>query len=739
MATEVNLTRTSADPERLLTLRVSHDMLPMLGVSTIAGRGFLDQEDRPGASAGVLVSQSLARRLFERPESALGQTITLDEQAQNIVGVVPDTTDFGVLQILSTAAYSRSFADRGQAARVDVWMPLQPNPSALPRETHPIFIVGRLAAGSTRGAAQAEIASIAADLEREFPVNRGRGANVEMLSDVIFGPVRPTLYLLAAAVFVVLLIACVNVANLQLARGAVRTQEVAIRSALGAGKGRLFRQFITESIVLTYIASAVGVALAYASMKGLLALAPADVPRVSLISLDGSVFGAALIMASVVAITFGVIPALQARRVDLVTTLKDDGAGKGTAGPDRKRVRGALVVAELAAAVMLLSGSGLLIRSFWNLQHVAPGFQPDGVLKAEFQLPASRYPANMRMWPNFPEHAAFARAVLARASALPGVTGVAIAGNHPLDPGFTNSFRIVGREGEASNWPEISVRAISPGYLDTVRLPLVRGRQFTDARNGSRSGCRAHQSGSGRQIFPRTRSDWRADPVLGCCSHDRRHRGERTNSGAFSAGADCRLRVDISGAVGDWRGRPADPDVWRSGDVVERGSQHLPRAGSAACRVWRRVAGSGAVAFDFSTPVRHAPGDGLCGRGSLAGGNRRVRRVQLRRGRAPKGAEHQNRARRRPRLDRPARGQPCARVDRAGARDWCVGHVRIHDVPLVAALRCGGTRSDHDARCGRASCRDCDHRVGVAGLARVTAGSISDTSSSGLGPAVRSG
>ncbi len=393
MATEVNLTRTSADPERLLTLRVSHDMLPMLGVATIAGRGFLDQEDRPGASAGVLVSQSLARRLFERPESALGQTITLDEQAQNIVGVVPDTTDFGVLQILSTAAYSRSFADRGQAARVDVWMPLQPNPSALPRETHPIFIVGRLAAGSTRAAAQAEIASIAADLEREFPVNRGRGANVEMLSDVIFGPVRPTLYLLAAAVFVVLLIACVNVANLQLARGAVRTQEVAIRSALGAGKGRLFRQFVTESIVLTYIASAVGVALAYASMKGLLALAPADVPRVSLISLDGSVFGAALIMASVVAITFGVIPALQARRVDLVTTLKDDGAGKGTAGPDRKRVRGALVVAELAAAVMLLSGSGLLIRSFWNLQHVAPGFQPDGVLKAEFQLPASRYPS----------------------------------------------------------------------------------------------------------------------------------------------------------------------------------------------------------------------------------------------------------------------------------------------------------------------------------------------------------
>ena len=360
-------------------------------------------------------------------------------------------------------------------------MPLQPNPATLPRETHPIFMVGRLAKDASPAAAGAELVSIAADLEREFPVNRGRGANVELLSDVIFGPVRPILYLLAAAVFVVLLIACVNVANLQLARGATRTQEVAIRSALGAGKGRIFGQFVTESMVLTYVAAAVGVSLAYASLKGLLALAPADVPRVSLVSLDGSVLGGALIMASVVAITFGIIPALQARRVDLVSTLKDDGAGKGTAGPQRRRVRGALVVAELAAAVMLLSGAGLLIRSFWNLQGVAPGFDPQGVLKAEFQLPTSRYPIDRRVWPNAPKVHAFAEEVLARAAALPGVTNVALAAAHPLDPGFTNSFRIIGREAEGASWPEISVRPISPGYFETVRLPLVRGRRLADA------------------------------------------------------------------------------------------------------------------------------------------------------------------------------------------------------------------------------------------------------------------
>ena len=502
LATEVNLTRPTADPERLLTLRVSHDMLPMLEVSPVAGRGFLETEDRPGAAAVVMISQSLARRLFVRPDQAIGQTIALDERPQSIVGVVPDTTDFGVLQILSTAAYSRSFADRGQAARVDVWMPLQPNPAAFPRETHPIFVLGRLAPGSTPAAAQAEVASISADLERTFPVNRGRGANLELLADVIFGPVRPTLYLLAAAVLVVLLIACVNVANLQLARGAVRTQEVAVRSALGASTGRLFGQFVTESMVLTSIACGVGIALAYVSMKGLLALAPADVPRLSLVSLDGSVLGAALIMASVVAMTFGVIPVLQARRVDLVTTLKDDGAGQGTAGPERRRVRGALVVAELAAAVMLLSGAGLLIRSFWNLQHVSPGFQPEGVLKAEFQLPASRYPMDRRAWPNLPAHHAFAESLLTKAAVLPGATHVALAGSHPLDPGFTNSFRIVGREAEGANWPEISVRSVSPGYFDTVRLPLLHGRGLTNADTAESPAVALINQAAADRFFP---------------------------------------------------------------------------------------------------------------------------------------------------------------------------------------------------------------------------------------------
>jgi putative ABC transport system permease protein len=481
MAGEVNLTHTDADPERLPTLLITADMLGLLGVAPVAGRGFSADEDRTGSPDVVLVSQSLARRLFGRPESALGRTLDLDGQPQSIVGVVPDQTDFGILQILSAAAYARAFADRGEAAQVDVWMPLRPDPATLPRSTHPIFMVGRVAPGSSREAVQAEFTTIAADLEKDFPVNRGRGANPEMLTEVIFGPVRPILYVLGAAVFSVLLIACVNVVNLQLARGATRRQEVAVRSAIGAGHGRLLRQFFTESLLLTYLAAGVGLAVAYVSVQALIALAPADVPRLSLVSLDGGVFGAALVLASMVAISFGVVPALQARRVNLADALKSDGAGRGTADRERTRVRSALVVAELAAAVMLLSGAGLLIRSFWNLQHVAPGFEPGGVLKAEFQLPTARYPGTRQEWPRLPKHHAFSRTLLERATAVPGVTSVALAANHPLDPGSTNSWRIIGREAEGVNWPEISVRSISPGYLRTLHLPLKRGRDFTDA------------------------------------------------------------------------------------------------------------------------------------------------------------------------------------------------------------------------------------------------------------------
>jgi predicted permease len=177
---------------------------------------------------------------------------------------------------------------------------------------------------------------------------------------------------------------------------------------------------------------------------------------------------------------FGFIPTLQARTIDVQSTLKNDGGMRGATGSGPSRVRGALVVAELALAVMLLVGAGLLIRSFLNLESVETGFDAQGVLKAEYKLPGTRYPVNFRLWPNFQEQHAFTQAVFARAAGLPGVVSAAVAGNHPLDPGYTNSFFVVGRRDEARTWPEISVRRVTPGYFRTVGLPLVRGRLFAD-------------------------------------------------------------------------------------------------------------------------------------------------------------------------------------------------------------------------------------------------------------------
>jgi predicted permease len=248
----------------------------------------------------------------------------------------------------------------------------------------------------------------------------------------------------------------------------------------------LLRQFLVESALLTLAAAATGISLAYVGLEALIALAPADVPRLGLVSIDRTILGVTLAVSALCGLAFGLIPALQARHIDMQSTLKDDGASRGTAGPGRARLRAVLVVAELAFAVMLLTGAGLLIRSFWNLQQVDAGFRAGGVLKAQYKLPPARYPASLREWPNFKEQHAFTHAVLERSSALPGVSSAAIAGNHPLDPGFTNSFFIVGRRDEARGWPEISVRRVTAGYFQTVGLTLSSGRLLSD-RDGTSS------------------------------------------------------------------------------------------------------------------------------------------------------------------------------------------------------------------------------------------------------------
>ena len=480
MAADVTFSRDAGEPQRLPALFVSGTLMPTLGVRTLAGRPFTSAENAPRAARVALISESLWNRSFDRRPEAIGASIRVDDQQTTIVGVVADSADFGVLQVLSAGAYARGFADRGDRARVQVWLPLPLDPESFPRSTHPIFVVGRLASGVSVAAAQQEMAAIAADLERAYPDNAARGAHVEALAEIVFGPVRPAFYVLLGAVGLVLLIACVNVANLLLARGTARLREVAVRSALGAGMDRLAAQFLTESLVLTAAATALGVALAWAGLRAILAIAPAEIPRVDTVTLDLRVLAVTVVVSVIVALVFGLIPLLQARRTDVSGALKAD-SGYASAGRARGRLRRALVVAEFALAVVLVVSAALLVRSFWRLQQVDPGFRTAGVLKAEFQLPSTRYPADFRQWPNFKEMHAFTDAVLRRAAALPGVESAAIAGAHPLDPGFTNSFVVIGREAEARRWPEISVRRVTPGYFRAVDLRHVRGRLLRTA------------------------------------------------------------------------------------------------------------------------------------------------------------------------------------------------------------------------------------------------------------------
>jgi putative ABC transport system permease protein len=480
MPTETTLSPDDGRAVRLATLVVSHEFLPMVGVGPLAGRVFTAEDDAEGGAPVAMIGERLWERLFSRDPDIVGRTLRIDDRPVTVIGVLPANADFGALQILESADYQRSFADRFGGTDVELWVPLRPSRQAS-RDTHPIFVMGRLAPGATRATAQEEMAAIMADLEAAYPSNDARGAFVQPLSDVVFGTVRPALIVLLAAVMLVLLVACVNVANLLLARGTTRVRDVAVRTALGASARRIGRQFFVEGFVLSVLGAAVGVVLAVWGTQVLLSLAPASIPRLASVGVNARVLGATLLVSAVVGVAFGMVPTFQARRLDLQTSLKGESTGSVATGTTHARVRSALVVAELALAVTLVVGAGLLIKSFWRLQRVDPGFQAHGVLKAEYQLPASRYPVDFSVWPDFKEMHRFDGALLDAVRRIPGVRGAAIAGNSPMDAGFTNSFVVVGREAEARDWPEISVRRVTPGYFTTVGLVVEHGRAFDES------------------------------------------------------------------------------------------------------------------------------------------------------------------------------------------------------------------------------------------------------------------
>lgn len=481
MGADVNVTPEKGDdPFRVAALAVSQSFLPMLGIEPVVGRSFSADEDRPGGAPVVVIGERLWEQRFGRDPDIARHRLRINDVSHAIVGVMPHAADYGVLQVLSAAAYGRAFADRGRIG-VDAWIPLRADPATASRHNHPIFVMARLAPGVPTSAARGELTRIASELERAHPsTNDGRGVFVEPLDEVVLGPVRPALHVLVGAVVLVLVVACVNVVSLLLVQSATRAREVAVRSALGASRGRLLAQFLAEGLVLSAGAVVLGAVVAWCMLRALLALAPASLPRVSTIAIDLPVLLTAAMLGLVIALGAALVPALQVRRLSVQQTLKVEAGRTASGGRSRRRVLAALAVAQVGLAVVLVTGAGL-IRSFWHLRAVAPGFRAEGVLKMEYQLPESRYPRRIQDFPNWPEARGFYGELLRRAAALPGVEAVAVASDHPVAAGFTNSFVVVGREAEARTWPEISVRSISADYARVTGLALIGGRHLRHA------------------------------------------------------------------------------------------------------------------------------------------------------------------------------------------------------------------------------------------------------------------
>jgi len=447
----------AGDPERLEGRRVSANLFPLLGVEPQLGRVFSDAEDQPGSQPVVLLSHALWQRRFGGDPVIVGKALTLNGESHVVVGVMPARFQF---------------PSSDDAAWVPIALTQQ---EAGNRGRHYLEVVARLKPGTTLPQAQAEMNTIATRLQQQYPnSNADLGAAVQSLHEHLVGDIKPALLILLGAVGLVLLIACANVANLLLARAAVRQKEIAVRVALGARRWRLIRQFLTESILLSTLGGVVGLAIAYGGLIILKSFIPENISQARDISIDFKVLGFTLLVSLVTGVIFGLAPALQAVRFNQIETLKEGGRDAATGGSG-KRLRSLLVMSEVAISLVLLIGAGLLINSFLRLRNVDPGFRSENLLTMRIVLPEPKYA-------KYEPRAAFYTNLLQRVQSLAGVRSAAVTTNLPLyRQGNSISVSIEGRPEPPPGQELIVVtRIISPGYFDTMSIPLLRGRQFTD-------------------------------------------------------------------------------------------------------------------------------------------------------------------------------------------------------------------------------------------------------------------
>ncbi len=459
---------TSSDPgdnsaaEHLAGLKVTQNLLPMLGIDPMLGRLFRKGEDQIGADHEAVLSYTLWQRRFHGARDVLGKMITLDGEAYSIVGVMPPTFHFA--PFWSTHA--------------ELWVPATLSDTLHQRGGNHLRVFARLKDGVTLAQARAEIATVTARLEKQYPATN-RNVVVRPLKDNVVGNIRTPLFMMLGAVAFVLLIACANVAHMLLARTSDRQREIAVRAALGASKARLVAQFLTEHLLLAAIGAAAGLALAWAGIKALVALSPEYIPRVELVSLDTRVILFLGCVTVLTALAFGLTPALHAASGVLSNTLKEGGRGD-TGGVQRNCLRRFLVASEFGLAFMLLMGAGLMVRSFYALQAVDTGFNPQHVLSMVISVAGTKEAeaGHRRM---------FYRDLLEKVKALPGVEAVGAINHLPLagdlwDRGFEIEGRPHSRPGET---PDAVYRIVMPGYFATMRLPLKRGRTITYHDNAS--------------------------------------------------------------------------------------------------------------------------------------------------------------------------------------------------------------------------------------------------------------
>ncbi len=521
------------DAARVDGALVSGNYLQLLGVRPALGRLVTPADDSPGSARVALLDNGFFQSRFGGDRSVLGRTLVLDDEAYTVVGVLPPDVRMSY---------------RAGDQNPDVVLPvgLFAKDAAYTRRGHPdLFAVGRLKPGVTVEQALSDLQRVSAELRAEYPrENAGVSAAGAPMMDMVVRFIKPALQILMAAVALVLLIACANVTNLVLSRSAARQREFALRTALGATRGRIVRQVLTESVVLALVGGALGVGIAVAGVR-LLVMLQRGAPRIA----DSHVNMPALLftlgVSLLTGLLFGLAPALQPGRADLVPALK--GAGRGTSGgTSPQRTRAALTVAEVALAVVLLAGSGLLVRSFAKLTAVDPGFQPSHVIAGMVRLPAARYPGIEQARVTLDQ-------LLAKVRAIPGVQSATLGSDLPICCSGQSTISFASRPEADPSLPLLNVAVVDPEYFETLQIPVVSGRQIETGDRAGQPLVALVSERVAKKFFPG------ASPI-----------GERLRLGGGGQVNDTRSWRTIVGVVRDTRtdGLAEDP----------RGTLYLPRA-----------------------------------------------------------------------------------------------------------------------------------------------------------------